>query len=82
MQRSISLQVTMQKLAEKRIEALNKYNKYKWTNAELEAFLKKGIDVLSLEQYVLNTFIKNKNAITAKDYINVVKVFKKHLKKN
>tara|TARA_B100000900_G_scaffold66545_1_gene51776 strand:+ start:1217 stop:2584 length:1368 start_codon:yes stop_codon:yes gene_type:complete len=81
MQRSISLQVTMQKLAEKRIEALNKYNKYKWTNAELEAFLKKGIDVLSLEQYVLNTFIKNKNAITAKDYINVVKVFKKHLKK-
>ena len=43
--------------------------------------MKKGIDIYSVEEYVKTDFIKNKSLITANDYLNVVKVFKKHLKK-
>ena len=43
--------------------------------------MKKGIDIYSVEEYVKADFVKNKSPITANDYLNVVKVFKKHLKK-
>ena len=43
--------------------------------------MKKGIDIYSVEEYVKTDFSKNKSLITANDYLNVVKVFKKHLKK-
>ena len=43
--------------------------------------MKKGIDIYSVEEYVKTDFTKNKSLITANDYLNVVKVFKKHLKK-
>jgi len=48
---------------------------------ELESYLKKGIDIYSIEEYVKTNFVKNKSPITANDYLNVVRVFQKHLKK-
>ncbi len=77
----ISLTVTIGKLKRKREDALKKFFEYNWSNLELENYLKKGIDIYSIEEYVKNDFIRNKSIITGNDYINVVKVFKKHLKK-
>ena len=34
-----------------------------------------------MREYVRNDFAKNKNIITGNDYLNVIKVFQKHLNK-
>ena len=78
---SISLNITLEKLRNKRKDALIKYYENNWSTSELESYLKKGIDIYSVEEYVKTDFTKNKSLITANDYLNVVKVFKKHLKK-
>ena len=78
---SISLNITLEKLRTKKKDALIKYYENNWSTGELESYLKKGIDIYSVEEYVKTDFIKNKSLITANDYLNVVKVFKKHLKK-
>ena len=78
---SISLNITLEKLRNKKKEALINYYENNWSTSELESYLKKGIDIYSLEEYVKTDFVKNKSLITANDYLNVVKVFKKHLKK-
>ena len=78
---SISLNITLEKIRNKKKDALIKYYENNWSTNELESYLKKGIDIYSIEEYVKTDFIKNKSLITANDYLNVVKVFKKHLKK-
>ena len=78
---SISLNITLEKLKNKKKDALIKYHENNWSTSELESYLKKGIDIYSVEEYVKADFVKNKSPITANDYLNVVKVFKKHLKK-
>lgn len=78
---SISLNVILEKLKAKKKDALAKYFEYNWSTDDLENYLKKGIDIYSLEEYVRNDFVKNKNLVTANDYLNVVKVFRKHLNK-
>ncbi len=78
---SISLNITLEKLKSKKKDALIKFYENDWSTSELENFLKKGIDIYSVEEYVKTNFVKNKSPITANDYLNVVKVFKKHLKK-
>ena len=78
---SISLNITFDKLKSKKEDALAKYFKYNWSKEDLETYLKKGIELYSIEEYVKKDFVKNKNLITANDYQNVVKVFKKHLNK-
>ena len=78
---SISLEITLEKLKSKKKDALIKYYENDWSNTELENYLKKGIDIYSVEEYVKTDFVKNKSPITANDYLNVVKVFKKHLSK-
>ena len=78
---SISLEITLEKLKSKKKDALIKYYKNDWSTSELENYLKKGIDIYSVEEYVKTDFVKNKSPITANDYLNVVKVFKKHLSK-
>ena len=75
----VSLNIALKKLDEKKDLALYNYVKEKWSNEELENFLKSGIELYSLDEYVRNEFGETKNKITHKDYINVVKVFKKHL---
>lgn len=77
---SISLNITLEKLRNKKKDALIKYYENNWSTSELESYLKKGIDIYSVEEYVKTDFFKNKSLITANDYLNVVKVFKKHLK--
>ena len=78
---SIALNITLEKLKDKKEDALAKYIENKWSFNELENYLKKGIDIYSIEEYVKNDFTKNKNIITGNDYFNVIKVFKKHLNK-
>ena len=78
---SISLKITLEKIKNKKKDALIKYYENNWSTDDLESYLKKGIDIYSVEEYVKTDFIKNKSIITANDYLNVVKVFKKHLKK-
>ena len=78
---SISLNITLEKLKSKKKDALIKFYENNWSTSELENYLKKGIDIYSVEEYVKTDFVKNKSPITANDYLNVVKVFKKHLKK-
>jgi len=78
---SISLKITLEKIKNKKKDALIKYYENNWSTDDLESYLKKGIDIYSIEEYVKTDFIKNKSIITANDYLNVVKVFKKHLKK-
>lgn len=78
---SIALNITLQKLKDKKEDALAKYVENNWSFNELENYLKKGIDIYSIEEYVKNDFAKNKNIITGNDYFNVIKVFKKHLNK-
>ena len=78
---SISLKITLEKIKNKKKDALIKYYENNWSTDDLESYLKKGIDIYSIEEYVKTDFIKNKSLITANDYLNVVKVFKKHLKK-
>ena len=78
---SISLKITLEKIKNKKKDALIKYYENNWSTEDLESYLKKGIDIYSIEEYVKTDFIKNKSIITANDYLNVVKVFKKHLKK-
>ena len=69
------------KLKDKKEDALAKYVENNWSFNELENYLRKGIDIYSIEEYVKNDFVKNKNIITGNDYFNVIKVFKKHLNK-
>ena len=78
---SIALNITLEKLKDKKEDALAKYVENNWSFNELENYLKKGIDIYSIEEYVKNDFAKNKNIITGNDYFNVIKVFKKHLNK-
>ena len=78
---SIALNITLKKLKDKKEDALAKYAENNWSFNELENYLRKGIDIYSIEEYVKNDFVKNKNIITANDYFNVIKVFKKHLNK-
>ncbi len=78
---SIALNITLEKLKDKKKDALAKYLENNWSFNELENYLTKGIDIYSVEEYVKNDFVKNKNIITGNDYFNVIKVFKKHLNK-
>ena len=75
----VSINVALKKLEEKRDLAIFNYSEKKWTKEELENFLKSGIELYSLDEYVIYQFGKNKSIVTHKDYINVIKVFKKHL---
>ena len=75
----VSLNLALKKLEQKRDLAVFNYTEEKWSKDELENFLKSGIELYSLDEYVINEFGNAKNKITHKDYINVVKVFKKHL---
>ena len=55
---SISLKITLDKVKEKKQDALNKYINNNWTLSQLEDYLRKGINIYSLEEYVKNDFIK------------------------
>ena len=77
----VSLNIALKKLEQKRDVALFNYTEEKWSKEELENFLKSGIELYSLDEYVTNEFGDTKNKITHRDYINVVKVFKKYLNK-
>ena len=56
---SISLNITLEKLENKKKDALIKYYENNWSTRELESFLRKGIDIYSVEEYVKS--IKTKN---------------------
>ncbi len=75
----VSLNIALKKLEEKKDLAIFSYNENKWTYNDLEIFLKSGIELYSIDEYVANQFGDSKNRITHKDYVNVIKALKKHL---
>ena len=79
---SIEKQILLNKLFDKAKSAIRKYKDLKWEHFELESFLKEPIYKYSVEHYVSDIFSKSRTIITSKDYLNVIKVFKKYLKKN
>ena len=78
----VSLNIALKKIEEKKDLAIFSYNENKWTYNDLEIYLKSGIELYSIDEYVTNQFGDSKTIITHKDYMNVVKVFKKYLNKS
>ena len=79
---SIEKKILLNKLFDKAKSAIRKYKNLGWEHFELESFLKEPIYKYSVEHYVTDIFSKSRTIITGKDYLNVIKVFKKYLKKN
>ena len=79
---SFEKKILLERLFEKAKSAIRKYNDLGWKYIELENFLNEPIYKYSVEHYVSEVFNKSKTIITSKDYLNVVNVFKKYLKKN
>ena len=78
---SFEKKILLNKLFDKARSAIKKYKDLGWRYIELENFLKEPIYKYSVEHYVSDIFNKSRTIITSKDYINVVKVFKKYLNK-
>ena len=79
---SFEKKILLKRLFEKAKSAIRKYHDLGWKYIELENFLKEPIYKYSVEHYVSEVFNKSRTIITSKDYLNVVNVFKKYLKKN
>ena len=79
---SFEKKILLNKLFDKSRSAIRKYKDHGWRYIELENFLKEPIYKYSIEHYVRDVFNKSRTIITGRDYLNVVKVFKKYLKKN
>ena len=79
---SFENKILLEKLFEKAKSAIKKYNDLGWKYIELENYLKEPIYKYSVEHYVSEVFNKSRTIITSKDYLNVVNVFKKYLRKN
>ena len=79
---SFEKKILLKRLFEKAKNAIRKYHDLGWKYIELENFLKEPIYKYSVEHYVSEVFNKSRTIITSKDYLNVVNVFKKYLKKN
>lgn len=79
---SFEKKILLNRLFEKAKSAIRKYHDLGWKYIELENFLKEPIYKYSVEHYVSEVFNKSRTIITSKDYLNVVNVFKKYLKKN
>ena len=78
---TIEKKVLLNKLIERARDGIKKYKSFNWSHIELENYLKEPIYKYSVEYYVSDIFSKSRTIITSKDYLNVVKVFKKYLKK-
>ena len=74
--------ILINKLFDKIDSAIKKYKNFGWSFIELENYLREPIYKYSVEDYVNDVFSKSRTLITSKDYLNVVKVFKKYLKKS
>ena len=79
---SFEKKILLDRLFEKAKSAIKKYNDIGWKYIELENYLKEPIYKYSVEHYVSEVFNKSRTIITSRDYLNVVNVFKKYLKKN
>jgi len=79
---SFEKKILINRLFDKAQNAIKKYKDQDWGYSEVENFLKEPIYKYSVEHYVSDVFNNSKTIITSKDYLNVVKVFKKYLRKN
>ena len=78
---SIEKKILLEKLFDKIKNAIKKYKNFNWSYIDLENYLKEPIYKYSVEDYVSDVFSKSRTNITSKDYLNVVNVFKKYLKR-
>ena len=74
----ISKKILLEKIKKQRSLALNNYNLGKWKISDCEKYLKKGVEIQSIKDFVNNNF-NSVSMFTKNDYLNTIGVYKKHL---
>ena len=75
---NISKNILLEKLKLHKLKALENFKSGKWKLTQCEKYLKKGIEVQTVEGFV-NKYFNDVSIFTKRDYLNTIGVFKKHL---
>ena len=75
---SISKNILLEKLKLHKLKALENFKSGKWKLTQCEKYLKKGVEVQTVESFV-NKYFNDVSIFTKRDYLNTIGVFKKHL---
>ena len=75
---NISKNILLEKLKLHKLKALENFKSGKWKLTQCEKYLKKGVEVQTVEGFV-NKYFNDVSIFTKRDYLNTIGVFKKHL---
>jgi hypothetical protein len=75
---NISKNILLEKLKLYKLKALENFKSGKWKLTQCEKYLKKGVEVQTVEGFV-NKYFNDVSIFTKRDYLNTIGVFKKHL---
>ena len=75
---NISKNILLEKLKLHKLKALENFKSGKWKLTQCEKYLKKGVEVQTVESFV-NKYFNDVSIFTKRDYLNTIGVFKKHL---
>jgi len=78
---NISKNILLEKLKLHKLKALENFKSGKWRLTQCEKYLKKGVEVQTVESFV-NKYFNHVSIFTKRDYLNTIGVFKKHLELN
>ena len=78
---NISKNILLEKLKLHKLKALENFKSGKWKLTQCEKYLKKGVEVQTVENFV-NKYFNDVSIFTKRDYLNTIGVFKKHLELN
>ena len=75
---NISKNILLEKLKLHKLKALENFKSGKWKLTQCEKYLKKGVEIQTVEGFV-NKYFNDVSIFTKRDYLNTIGVFKKHL---
>ena len=75
---NISKNILLEKLKLHKDKALENFKSGKWKLTQCEKYLKKGVEIQTVEGFV-NKYFNDVSIFTKRDYLNTIGVFKKHL---
>ena len=75
---NIAKNILLDKLKLHKDKTLENFKAGKWKLSQCEKYLKKGIEVQTVESFV-NKYFNDVSIFTKRDYLNTIGVFKKHL---
>ena len=75
---NISKNILLDKLKLHKDKALENFKSGKWKLTQCEKYLKKGVEIQTVEGFV-NKYFNDVSIFTKRDYLNTIGVFKKHL---